>query len=68
MFSGSCSDLKKIKPLPGIGCDPVVIQVTREELLEQIGQACAERSLPFPEKNGPILWPRFTMRQVLAAA
>jgi hypothetical protein len=57
----------KIKPLLGVGCDPIVIHATREELLEQIGRACATRSLPFPEKNGPVLWPRFTMRQALAA-
>ncbi|MGF7183825.1 hypothetical protein [Tunturiibacter psychrotolerans] len=60
--------LDKIKPLPGIGCDPVVIHVTREELLEQIGRACAAGSLPFPKKNGPILWPRFTMRDALASS
>jgi hypothetical protein len=45
-----------------------VIHATREELLEQIGQACATLSLPFPEKDGPVLWPMFTMRQALAAA
>jgi hypothetical protein len=65
---GELQRLRKIKPLPGIGCDPVVIHATREELLEQIGRACAAGSLPFPEKNGPVLWPKFTMRQALAAA
>jgi len=65
---GELQRLQKIKPLPGIGCDPVVIHATREELLEQIGNACATRCLPFPDKNGPVLWPRFTIRQALAAA
>jgi hypothetical protein len=63
---GELQSLQKIKPLPGIGCDPVVIHATREELLEQIGRACAAGSLPFPENNGPVLWPRFTTRQALA--
>jgi len=57
---------QKIKPVDGIGCDPVVINATREELLEQIGRACADGKLPFPEKNGPVTWPRFTMRQAIS--
>jgi hypothetical protein len=65
---GELEGLRKVKPLAGIGCDPVVIHATREELLEQIGRACAAGSLPFPKKNGPVLWPRFTMLQVLRAA
>jgi len=60
--------LHKIKRLPGVGCEPVIIHATREELLEQIGRACAKRHLPFPDANGPVLWPRFSMRQALAAA
>ncbi len=65
---GELQRLHKIKRLPGIGCEPVVIYVTREELLEQIGRACAKRHLPFPDVNGPVLWPMFSMRQALAAA
>jgi hypothetical protein len=65
---GELQRLQKIRPLSGIGCDPAMIHATREELLEQIGHACATRSLPFPEKNGPVLWPRFNMRQALAVA
>jgi hypothetical protein len=65
---GELQRLRKVKPLPGIGCDPVVIHATREELLEQIGRACAAGSLVFPKKNGAVLWPKFTMRQALAAA
>jgi hypothetical protein len=57
---------QKIKPLDGIGCDPVVINATREELLEQIGHACAEGKLSFPEQNGPVRWPRFDVSDALA--
>ncbi|HEY0308134.1 MAG TPA: hypothetical protein VGB94_08235 [Acidobacteriaceae bacterium] len=64
---GELQHLHKIKPLSGIGCDPVAIHATREELLEQIGRACAAGRLPFPERNGPVLWPKFTMHQALAA-
>ena len=57
---------QKIKSLDGIGCDPVVINATREELLEQIGHSCADGKLAFPEKNGPVSWPLFDIKHALA--
>jgi hypothetical protein len=57
---------KKILPVAGIGCSPVVIQATREEMLERIGRSRAAESISFPEKNGPVIWPAFEMRQLLA--
>jgi hypothetical protein len=57
---------KKIVPLSGIGCSPVVIEATREEMLERIGRSRAAGMIPFPEKNGPIIWPTFEMRELLA--
>ena len=57
---------KKIVSLAGIGCSPVVIQATREEMLERIGRSRAAGTIPFPEKNGPVLWPTFEMRELLA--
>lgn len=57
----------KIRPMAGIGCAPAAIVSTRTELLERIGRARASGCLPFPEKNGPVVWPRFTLRQVLTA-
>jgi len=55
----------KITPVTGIGCTPSVIQATREEMLERIGRACAEGSIPFPEENGPVVWPSFEMSGLL---
>ena len=57
---------KKIVPLARIGCSPVVIESTREEMLERMGRARAAGTIPFPEQNGPITWPTFEMRQLLA--
>jgi len=50
---------ERIKPLDGIGCQPVLISATTEELLAWIGEGLRSQSLGFPEKNGPILWPTF---------
>jgi hypothetical protein len=56
---------KKIRRLDGIACTPAVIHGTRDELLARIGRARSLGLLPFPEKNGPVLWPRSTIRQAL---
>jgi hypothetical protein len=59
---------KKICRLDGIGCTPAVIHGTRDELLARLGQARSLGLLPFPENNGPVLWPRYTIRQALEAS
>ena len=61
-----CED--KLVPIEGIGCVPAVIQATREEMLERIGRACARGDLRFPEKNGPVTWPAFEMKEALTLA
>jgi hypothetical protein len=55
-------------PLAGIGCTPAVIQATREQMLERIGRARSVGNIPFPETNGPIVWPTFQIKDALAPA
>jgi hypothetical protein len=59
---------KLIRRLDGIGCNPAVVQGTREDLMQHIGEARRSGLLTFPELNGPILWPRFQMRDTLVSA
>jgi hypothetical protein len=59
---------KKIRLLDGIGCTPAAIHGTRDELLARLGQARSLGLLPFPEKNGAVLWPRYTIGQALEAS
>jgi hypothetical protein len=58
----------RITHLSGIGCSPSVIEATREEMLQRIGQACALKSIPFPEANGPVFWPPIDMQDLLLAS
>ena len=58
---------ERIKPLDGIGCQPVLISATTEEVLEWIGDGLRREALSFPKKNGPILWPNRSWQQVLSA-
>jgi hypothetical protein len=62
---------KLIRRLDGIGCNPVVVIGLRENFMIRMGQARALGllpfpELPFPEKNGPIVWPQYTIGDVLA--
>jgi hypothetical protein len=52
---------ERIKALDGIGCKPVLISATTEEVLQWIGEGLKYQTLSFPEKNGPILWPRYSV-------
>jgi hypothetical protein len=57
---------KLIRRLDGIGCNPAVVIGMREDFMTRIGQARALGLLPFPEKNGPVVWPQYTIRAALA--
>jgi hypothetical protein len=59
---------KLIRRLDGIGCDPAIIIGTRQDVTDRIGEALKAGLLALPEKNGPILWPRFDIRESLASA
>ena len=58
---------ERIKLLDGIGCQPVLISATTEEVLELIGDGLRSKALSFPQKNGPIIWPNRSWQQVMSA-
>jgi hypothetical protein len=57
---------KLIRRLDGICCNPAVVIGTREDLMKRMGLARSMHLLPFPEKNGPVVWPQYTTRDALA--
>lgn len=58
----------RVRRITGIGCEPVIIQATRADLLARVGKALIDGMLPFPEKNGPVQWPTFSLEQLLRVA
>ena len=46
-----------IRPLPGLGCSPVLISGTKKAFLKWIGSALRRQQIRFPEENGPVRWP-----------
>jgi hypothetical protein len=56
---------KRIKEIDGIGCQPVQIESTAEEVMEWIGDGLRAKKLTFPDANGPIRWPRLRIDDLL---
>jgi len=56
---------KRIEDIDGIGCEPVVISATTEEVLEWIGDGLRSQALAFPTASGPIRWPEVSVPDVL---
>jgi hypothetical protein len=56
---------KRIEEIDGIGCQPVLISVTTEEMLEWIGEGLRSGALAFPSEVGPVAWPRRSIANLL---
>lgn len=52
---------ERIEEIDGIGCEPVLVSATTEEVLEWIGDGLRSRVLSFPERDGPIVWPTVSL-------
>jgi hypothetical protein len=57
---------KRIEEIDGIGCWPVLISATTEEMLEWIGNGLRSQALAFPEGNGSLVWPRYSVEAALS--
>jgi len=58
-------DQKRITPLEGIGCAPVLVSASADEILEWMESGVAHGTLRFPEENGPVKWPNKPLAEVL---
>lgn len=56
---------KRIEEIDGIGCEPMLISATTEELLEWIEEGLRSDCLIFPRTAGPIRWPLFSLTELL---
>ena len=41
-----------------VGCEPVLVTATADEMLAWISSALKSSEIAFPEENGPIKWPK----------
>jgi hypothetical protein len=52
-------------PLLGIGCAPVLIKGSRQRFLGWLSSGVRSGELRLPAANGPIIWPKWTLEEVL---
>jgi hypothetical protein len=62
---GTVEGKRRIEEIEGIGCQPVLISATTEEMLEWIGDGLRSRALAFPEGNGAVIWPLYSLEAAL---
>jgi hypothetical protein len=56
---------KRIEEIDGIGCEPVLVSVTTEEVLEWIGEGLRSGAVAFPCESGAVGWPRPSIAELL---
>jgi hypothetical protein len=63
---GELKRQKKIVPLPGIGCNPVLIRGAKGMFMNCISRGLRSGQLQFPQKNGAVHWERFLLSKLLS--
>ncbi len=58
--------LKAIRPLLGIGCNPVLVKGAKGFYMNCISRGLRQGKLRFPDSNGPIQWSRISLSDLLA--
>jgi hypothetical protein len=56
---------KRIEEIDGIGCEPVLVSATTEEMLEWIGEGLRSGAVAFPCETGAVRWPRPSIAELL---
>lgn len=55
---------KRIDEIDGIGCEPVLISATTEEMMGWIGQGLRSHMLAVPDTSSPIRWPQYPIQSL----
>jgi hypothetical protein len=56
---------KRVEVIDGIGCEPVLISATTEEVLEWIGEGLRSGVVAFPSETGAVAWPQWSITELL---
>jgi hypothetical protein len=64
---GELKRQRRIVPLEGIGCNPVMVKGGRSLLLSCISRGVRRGRIAFPKENGPVEWPLIPFRDLLLA-
>ena len=62
---GVVEQKKRIEEIDGIGCEPVLVSATTEEVLEWMGEGLRSGAVAFPCETGAVVWPRSSIAELL---
>lgn len=62
---GDLRRAKALEPLIGIGCVPVLVKGGKGLFMNCVSRGLRSKKLVLPEKNGPVVWPRISVQQLL---
>lgn len=62
---GVVEQKKRIEEIDGIGCEPVLVSATTEEVLEWMGEGLRSGTVAFPCETGAVRWPRPSIAEML---
>jgi hypothetical protein len=48
----------------GIGCDPVMVEGTKEQFLDWLSWGVESEAIRFPKETGPIRWPALSLNRI----
>jgi hypothetical protein len=54
-----------LRPLLGIGCEPVLVRGQKQQFLDWMREGIETGELRFPEKCGPVQWPNLNLSHIL---
>jgi hypothetical protein len=67
-FAGELAMHRAVGNALGIGCDPVIVQGTKEEFLDWISWAVESGAVSIPAESGSIYWPSLSLRDLFRTA
>jgi hypothetical protein len=56
---------ERVEDLDRIGCEPVVVRATADEVLAWVAEGLQSNELALPESNGPIAWQQLRLTELL---
>jgi hypothetical protein len=63
-FADELKTHRAVFPALGIGCGPVVVKASKDQLLDWPSWGVESEAINFPSEDGSIRWPDFALRDI----
>jgi hypothetical protein len=63
-FSEELKTHHAVTQVLGIGCAPVIVKATKEQLLDWLSWGVESEAIRFPSESGSIRWPKISLEDI----